>query len=342
MHYATLSRGTVRATLLVLLGVIGASVVGAAAAWALMIHMPGRSFAGPLPALSPAEETARMRLQTHVGHLAERIGERNYKRPAALEAAASYIAATFGKLGYDVVSQPFTAEGQTFRNLEATLPGQGRPQEIFVVGAHYDSVVATPGADDNATGTAALLELARLLKDSRLGRTLRLVAFTNEEKPFAMTPHMGSRVYARAAARRGDRIVGMFSLESIGYYSSAPGSQRYPSPINLLYSDRGDFIGFVGNVASRALVRRSIAAFRQHAQFPSEGIAAPARIPGINWSDHDAFWREGYPALMITDTAPFRNPHYHKPTDTPQRVDYERMARVVSGLAAVIRTLAND
>ena len=323
-------------TALVLLALVAAA---AGALWALMVRMPGRSYAGALAPLTTEEEGSRARLAAHVGALAGRIGERNYRRPAALAEAAAYVEAELAALGYRVTSQPFVAGGQTFRNLEATRPGAGRAEEVIVVGAHYDAVVGTPGADDNASGTAAVLELARLLRDAPLGRTVRFVAFVNEEPPFFLTEHMGSRVYARAAARRGDRIVAMLSLETIGYYSDAPGSQQYPPPLGAFYPRRGDFIGFVGNVASRALVRRSIAAFRAHARFPSQGVAAPSWVPGVFWSDHEAFWREGYPALMITDTAPFRNPAYHSAADTPERVDYPRMARVVHGVAAVVRAL---
>jgi Zn-dependent M28 family amino/carboxypeptidase len=308
--------------------------------WALMIRMPGRSHAGALAPLTAAEEESRARLAAHVTELAGRIGERSYRRPVALAAAATYVETELAALGYEVASQPFAAGGQTFRNLEATRPGRGRADEVVVVGAHYDAVVGTPGADDNASGTAAVLELARLLRDAPLERTVRFVAFVNEEPPFFLTEHMGSRVYARAAARRGDRVVAMLSLETIGYYSDAPKSQRYPPPLGALYPSRGDFIGFVGDVASRALVRRSVAAFRRHARFPSEGVAAPSWVPGVFWSDHSSFWREGYPALMITDTAPFRNPAYHSAADTPDRVDYPRMARVVHGVAAVVRELA--
>ena len=325
---------------LVLLALAAALAAGAAALWALMIRMPGRPHTGALPPLAPAEEESRARLAAHVGELAGRIGERNFRRPAALAAAATYVETELAALGYQVASQPFEAAGQRFRNLEATLAGHERSDEVVVVGGHYDSVVGTPGADDNATGTAAVIELARLLRDVPLARTVRFVAFVNEEPPFFLTAHMGSRVYARAAARRGDRVVAMLSLETIGYYSDAPGSQRYPPPLGALYPSRGDFIGFVGNVASRALVRRSVAAFRRHSSFPSQGVAAPSWVPGVFWSDHDSFWREGYPAMMITDTAPFRNPAYHTAVDTPERVDYARMARVVHGIAAVVRELA--
>ena len=327
-------------TALVLLALAAAVAALLAVCWALMIRMPGRSHTDAIPPLVPAEEESRARLTAHVVELAGRIGERNFRRPAALAAAATYVETELAALGYRVVSQPFEVSGQPFRNIEATLAGHGRPEEVVVVGGHYDSVVGTPGADDNATGTAAVLELARLLRDVPLERTVRFVAFVNEEPPFFLTEQMGSRVYARAAARRGDRIVAMLSLETIGYYSQAPGSQRYPPPLGAFYPSRGDFIGFVGNVASRALVRRSVAAFRRHARFPSEGVAAPSWVPGVFWSDHDSFWREGYPALMITDTAPFRNPAYHSAADTPAHVDYPGMARVVHGVAAVLRELA--
>ena len=329
-----------RRPLVTALAVLALVVALLAVPWALMIRMPGRSHTGALPPLAPAEEESRARLAAHVTELAGRIGERNFRRPAALAAAASYVEAELAALGYRVVSQSYEVSGQPFRNLEATLAGHDRPEEVVVVGGHYDSVVGTPGADDNATGTAAVIELARLLRDVPLQRTVRFVAFVNEEPPFFLTAHMGSRVYATAAARRGDRIVAMLSLETIGHYTDAPGSQRYPPPLGALYPDRGDFIGFVGNVASRALVRRSVAAFRRHAAFPSQGVAAPSWVPGVFWSDHDSFWREGFPALMITDTAPFRNPAYHSAADTPERIDYPRMSRVVHGVAGVVRELA--
>ena len=329
-----------RPALIAVLVLVGVPILALVAVWAIVVRMPGRSFAGPLPSLSADEEATRERLEAHVTELAGRIGERHYRRPAALAAAAAYIEGELGALGYEVASQPFDADGQRFRNLEVTLPGRTRPDEVVVIGGHYDSVVGTPGADDNATGTAAVLELAGLLRAVPLARTVRLVAFVNEEPPFFLTERMGSRVYAREARRRGDRITAMLSLETIGHYTSAPGSQQYPPPLNLAYPSRGDFIGFVGNVASRALVRRTVATFRRHARFPSQGVAAPASIPGVYWSDHASFWREGYPAVMVTNTAPFRNPAYHSSADTPDRVDYARMARVVHGLAAVVRELA--
>lgn len=229
--------------------------------------------------------------------------------------------------------------GAAVRNLIVEVPGARRPAEILVVGAHYDSVAGAPGANDNGSGVAAVLELARAAREWRPERTWRFALFVNEEPPFFQTGEMGSSVHARAAKARGEQIVAMYSLETIGFYSDAPGSQHYPFPFSWFYPDRGDFLAFVANLASRALLHQTIAAFRAAAQFPSEGVAAPAWIPGVDWSDQWSFWREGYPALMITDTAPFRYPHYHTPQDTPDKVDYDRLARVVRGLGRTFRAL---
>jgi Zn-dependent M28 family amino/carboxypeptidase len=201
-------------------------------------------------------------------------------------------------------------------------------------------VAGAPGANDNGSGVAAVLELARLLRDATPARTLRCVLFVNEEPPFDQTDVMGSRVYARRSRERGENIVGMFSLETVGWYSEKPGSQRYPFPLSLFYPSTGNFIAFVSNLASRALLHEAIASFRRHAGIPSEGVAAPAFIPGVDWSDHWSFWQEGWPALMVTDTAPYRYPHYHAAEDTPDKVDYERLARLVTGLHGTLRELA--
>lgn len=309
-------------------------------AYYTVLSMPGQSYVGPLPPLSAEEMTLRGHLAHHVQTLAGKIGARHIWRLPALTQAAQYIEATWQEQGYAVARQPFEVDGQTVYNLEVALPGRAQGGEIIVVGAHYDSVYGSPGANDNATGTAAVLELARLLAGQPLARTVRFVAFVNEEVPFFQRDTMGSWVYARRARTRGEQIVAMLSIETIGYYSDAPGSQHYPFPFGLFYPHTGNFLGFVGNVASRALVRRSIAAFRQHAAFPSEGVAAPGWMTGIGWSDHWAFWQEGYPAVMITDTALFRYAPYHTAADTPDQIDYDRMARVVAGLAHVVTALA--
>jgi Zn-dependent M28 family amino/carboxypeptidase len=311
------------------------------AAWVYVVHMPGETGRRTLAPLTPAQVELRERLERHVRELAGRIGERNSIHYGALEEAAAYVERELAALGYTVTSQRWTtAADQTFRNLEVTISGRGSAREVVVVGAHYDSNRGTPGADDNASGVAALLELARLLRGDSLSRTIRLVAFANEELPFFGTPDQGARRYVAAIRQRGDEVRSMLSIETIGYYATAPRTQLYPRPLNWFYPDTGNFIGFVGNLSSRGLVHEAIAAFRRHTPFPSHGAAAPASIPGVGWSDHEAFWAAGVPAVMITDTAPFRNPHYHTRGDTPDRIDYDRMTHVVDGLAAVVRELA--
>lgn len=317
-----------------------AFVLAGVAGLRAMTQMPGSSHVGPLPPSSGEVAELRERLQGHVAVLAGTIGERNLWRYEALQAAADYVEQSLRMMGYRVSWQDYVVEGKTVRNIEAERTGAVLPGEIVLLGAHYDSVVGSPGANDNATGVAALLELARRLSKDRPARGVRFVAFVNEEPPFFYTPAMGSRVYARRAAARDERIVAMLSLETLGYYSEAPGSQRYPFPFGFFYPDRGHFVAFVGNLASRALVRRCVRSFRSHTTFPAEGLAAPGWMRGVHWSDHGSFWREGYPALMVTDTALYRYPHYHARSDTPDQLDYERLARVVAGLHRVSLDLA--
>jgi hypothetical protein len=309
--------------------------------WAVSIRMPGNSFNGPLPTLTAAESVSSAELRAHVQMLAGRIGERNYIKYRALDSAAEYVRATLVSLGYDVVDQTFTTSGKSFRNIEATLTGADLAKEIIVVGGHYDSVLGSPGADDNASGTAGVLELARMFRGQRADRTIRFVAFANEEPPFFFKEDMGSRHYARAARARGDDIVAMLSLETIGYYRDEPGTQHYPPLLGWFYPDRGNFVGVVGNVASRGLVHRIVRDFRDSTGFPSAGTAAWMRIPGISWSDQWSFWMEGYEGVMITDTAPFRNENYHQPWDRPDSLNYENMARVLTGVSRTVRRLAS-
>lgn len=319
---------------------VGIPILLAVAFTVYCVRMPGKSHAGPLPPLSAAESEIRDRLQQHVRALAADIGERNVWNPKALEAAAKYIEARLGELGYAVSPQEFTAAGQQVRNLQAEIRGQRLPGEIVLVGAHYDSAPGTPGANDNATGVAALLELARLFRGRQFARTIRLVAFVNEEPPFFQSGEMGSWVCARRCRQQGDNLVAMLSLETIGYYTDAADSQQYPWPLSWLYPSTGNFIAFVGNTSSRALVHQVVQQFREETRFPADGIAAPGAIPGLGWSDHWAFWQEGYPGIMVTDTALFRYRHYHTGEDTPEKVDYGRTARVVAGVARVVAKLA--
>ena len=272
--------------------------------------------------------------------LAGTIGERNLWSYGALERAAQYISTQLTTSGYTARRQTFDLAKLPLSNVEAVLEGTTRAAEIVIIGAHYDTVAGCPGANDNASGVAAVLELAQRFSGQSQPRTIRFVAFVNEEPPFFQTAHMGSAVYANAARSRGDRVAGMLSLESLGYYSEEKGSQRYPAAIAGLYPDVGNFIGFVSNLASVRLLLRARRAFRRRTSFPLQSAAVPAAIPGVGWSDHWAFWQAGYPAMMVTDTAPFRYPWYHTADDTPDKLDYDRLAHVIDGLEAVIESIA--
>ena len=267
--------------------------------------------------------------------------ERHVYRFKELQAASQYVQRCVRDLGYAVSVQQIDSGDRRVDIVAAKRRGAVSPGEFVVVGAHYDSVAGCPGANDNATGVVALLELAEAFSGAAPGRTLCFVAFSNEEPSFFQTPEMGSLHYARAARARGERIVAMLSLETIGAYSDTPGSQRYPLPLfGIFYPREANFIAFVGHFRSRVLVRQAVGTFRRYAVFPSEGTAAPAWIAGIGWSDHWAFWQHGYPAIMITDTALFRYPPYHTAEDTLDKIVYKRMARVVSGLRHVVGDLA--
>lgn len=325
-----------------LLPVAVAGGVGALWSWWWMVRMPGRSYQGPPPALRPEEVALREELRQRVDMLAGTIGERNLGRHRALAEAADFIDRSLSAFGYRVQRQLVEAEGRGCYNLEGERRGSDRAKEIVVVGAHYDSVPGSPGADDNASGVAAMLALARVFAGLTPVRSVRFVAFVNEEAPYFSTPEMGSLAYATRARERGERIIGMVSLETIGYYTDEPGSQRYPSPFQLLYPSTGNFIGLVANLRSRDLLHQLLASFRRHATIPSEGIATVASIPGVSWSDQWAFWQAGYPALMVTDTAPYRYPHYHTERDTPDKLEYDRLARVVYGLQMALAQLAGQ
>lgn len=301
--------------------------------------MPGKSYQGPLPAATTSQQKLAARLKADVTHLAGTIGERNLIKYPQLLLARDFIRREWESMGYTVKPQAYRIGQRDYENLECLIPGQSR--YTVVVGAHYDSASGCPAADDNGSGVAALLALSRHFKQ-RAGKprhSLRLVAFVNEEPPHFVASTMGSLVYARHCQKRADKIKAMLSLETLGYYSDQPGSQKYPPPLNLAYPSKGNFIAFVGNLESGPLVQRCLGTFRKNASFPSEGAALSDELPGVGWSDHWSFWQIGVPALMVTDTAPFRNPHYHQSSDTPEKLDYLRMARVVEGLQRVVEDL---
>ncbi|BAT60851.1 aminopeptidase YwaD precursor [Variibacter gotjawalensis] len=320
-------------------------VVGSVTLYASLIYfttVPGTPHIGPLPPLTAEERNLADALRRHVEVIAAR--EHNLDHPEELEKVALYIESVLGDYGYVVNRHGYEVDKKPVRNIEATIEPSAAATDpaVIVVGAHYDSARGTPGANDNATGTASVLELARMLSGLRgtTDKRIRLVLFVNEEPPYFYTTQMGSWHYAAMLSTRKERVIAMYSLETLGFYSDEPGSQSYPPPLGLIYSQPGNFVSFVGMLNSRPLVQESIKSFREHTKFPTIGGAAPGYIPGITWSDHWSFSNHGFQALMITDTATFRYPHYHEPTDTPDKVNFESHARVTKGIERVIRDAA--
>ena len=305
------------------------------------IRMPGQSYQGSLPRPDTQLRETNERLRGHVRELAEKIGERNAWKPDNLLLAAQYIEDELTALGFVPKSEAVNDKGD--RNILVDIYGSRYRDRIIVVGAHYDTVPMTPGADDNASGVAGLLEIARAFRDKKPRITLRLAAFVNEEQPFFGGDQMGSLFNARHSRERNENIIGMYSLEMIGFYSDARRSQYYPRPVRRFYPRTGNFIAFVGNLMSRNFLHQSIASFRQLARFPSQGLVAPQLlVPDIRRSDNAAFWFHGFPAVMITDTSNFRNWNYHNIGDKFDTLDYARMALVVEGLVGMLEAVAEQ
>jgi Zn-dependent M28 family amino/carboxypeptidase len=284
---------------------------------------------------------AASRLRMVVTRLASEIGPRNVDHYRALCSAADYLESAFSKLGYHPTRQSYEAEGKRFANLIAERKGNTASEEVLVVGAHYDSHKDSPGANDNGSAVAAVLELALLAQTYHYSRTVRFVLFTNEESPFTRTQNMGSMVYARACRENGDKIAGMLCLETLGCYSEEIGSQ-WLSFGGLLFPRRGNFIAIVGDRASRPLMKHVTASLRGDTSFRFRPLTLPQSLPGARSSDHWSFWKNKYPALMFTDTAPFRYRHYHSRADTPDKLDYDWLALVVDRLGVALSDLAGN
>ena len=314
-----------------------------------MFRIPGKSYHGPVPPLTDEQMVLREQLRKDVAKLAGEIGDRNVNTEYEnLCKASDFIEESFVKAGYKVSLQGYEVsqyglEGRECYNLEVEITGSEKPDEIVVIGAHYDSLEGTPGANDNGSGVAALLALARAFVDNQPVRTLRFVAFVNEEPPYFLSDDMGSFVYARRCRERNENIVAMLSLETIGYYTDEERSQNYPSGlIGLVFSTTGNFISFVSNIKSRKLLRDVTGFFREYAKFPSEAACLPEQIAGVAWSDQWSFWRNGYQGIMVTDTAPFRYPYYHTHEDTPDKINYDRFAYLVDMLEKVVARLTES
>ncbi|UCF93019.1 MAG: M28 family peptidase [Desulfobacterales bacterium] len=286
------------------------------------------------------------RLKAHLEALTLRIGERSVRFPANIQKTAEYIQSFYQENAVAVHYEPFSYQDLTVANVVAELSSGLKPSKHFLLGAHYDSVAGTVGADDNASAIAVQLETARHLKAlmsrEEIGLAVKFVSFALEEPPVYGTPFMGSRVYARKARQAQERLDGMICLEMVGYTCSDPGCQRYPFPLMFLgYPKAGNFIGLVGNLGSRALARSLFKTFRQNRQLPVVKLTVPFNgrlVPAVRLSDHASFWDQGFQAVMITDSAFYRNPHYHLPSDTMSKLDYRFMAELVESLLIFFRS----
>ena len=290
----------------------------------------------------PGQLTTRLR--GHVDVLAGLIGPRHLSRPSTIEASIAYIEQQFAAMGDSVVRHTYQVDGTEAHNLIFERRGISAPEKILVIGAHYDTEEITPGADDNASAVAALIEAARLVAPFKPRRTVRFVSFPCEEQPHMENGTMGSQHYARACRGKGDEIVGMICLEMLGFYSDAPDSQRVPPgiprPLRRLFPKRGNFLASVANLRSLRLLATFHRGFKSASGLPLFSVPLPEKIREIRRSDNSSFWDQRYPALMITDTSFLRNPHYHQPTDTPETLDYERLAQATLGLAGAIARIA--
>jgi len=300
----------------------------------MLAALVGQPLVAPVPSTPPAVDPAR--LEAHVKKLSVDLYPRSFEHRAKLESTAAYIAEQFKAAGAQVSIQDVVVEAEHYKNVVARFgPANGR---LLVIGAHYDSCGQTPGADDNASGIAGLLELAHLLGESAPSRPVELVAYTLEEPPHFRSPHMGSVWHARALKAAGRDVELMLSLEMIGYFSDRPGSQAYPlAAMKLGYPDRGNFIALVGRFGGFGLSRSVKAAMSGASELPVYSLNAPSIVQGVDFSDHRSYWAQGYPALMVTDTAFMRNPNYHKAGDTFDKLDYKRMAMVVQAVYAVAK-----
>lgn len=303
-----------------------------------LAQTPEYDVIGPLPPLSPEEAQHVPRLKAHVEALAG--GERNIAHFDQLERAAQYIEQQLTSYGYKPIRHEFTVGGKTVRNIEAVYEQQTVAMNgTIVVGAHYDSAPGSPGAEDNATGVAALLEFARdFAASAEVGsKRLRIFFFVNGAPPYFKTADMGSLRAAKELAARGENVTAMYSLDSLGYYSREPNSQAYPPLIGLLLPKKGDFLSVVGLLDARPVVRRSARLFPIYSKLPILAAAGPSFIPSLDVSDNWAFSQIGAPAVIFTDTGSLRYPYFGLPTDTPDKIKYEDLARVTQGLIPALR-----
>jgi Zn-dependent M28 family amino/carboxypeptidase len=294
--------------------------------------------------IMPDDADLSERLRLHVDRLAGLIGPRHLGKPKSFEAAATYVERELAKHGDAVVREAYAIDDHEVANYYVERRGTTKPEQIVIIGAHYDTVSTTPGADDNASAVAVLLEVLGLLRDCKPNKTIRFISFACEEPPYFWTNSMGSQVHALNCRKRNEQITAMFCLEMLGYYSDEPNSQKLPDGIprwlGWAFPKRGNFLASVGNLKSIKAVWDFRRGFKRGSKLPLFSIALPEMIQSIRLSDNSSFWDQGYPALMITDTSFLRNPHYHQPSDLPETLDYDRMAQATRGIASAMEWLA--
>jgi len=307
-----------------------------------MIKCEGQWFGEPMERSMDLGEIKR-NLLSYVEFI-QKLGPRNsadevsYRR---LQQCRNWIIKEWESMGYEVEEDTFSVGGREYANLIVEIRGQRRPGEIVIVSAQYDTHPGSPGANNNGSGMAVLFELSRLFsnRSSLFGRTLRLIEFVNEQYPFFGTENMGSYRYAKRCREKNENILVMISLDTVGYYTDKPKSQKLPFPFSLFYPDRGISLAFIGNLTSRSYVVKITAGFKKGSAFPINAGVAPECVEGVTWSDHSSFWKFGYPALQVTDTGKFRSPYHNTSEDTMEKLDFDAMSRIVIGMYAAILDL---
>lgn len=284
----------------------------------------------------------RKELESDISYMSGTLGPRNAFSYERLQKCAGWIKKRWESQGYVVKSQTFSIQGRDYENLEIEIKGQKTPAEIVVVSAQYDTLPDSPGANNNASGVAVLLQLSNLLKNYSPDRTLRFVNFVNEEDPFFGTEWMGSLKYAENAYRRHENIKIMLSLDSIGIYKDEPGSQTLPFPFSFFYPERGNFLAFIGDFGSRTYMIQATKGFKKGSSFPIKAGVVPKWTKGAAWSDHSSFWKFGYPGMQITDTGAFRSPYHTTAEDTMEKIDIGALSRIVMGMYGCIVELTRS
>jgi Zn-dependent M28 family amino/carboxypeptidase len=315
-------------------------VVAAAMMLFYFTKMPGDSPAMSTAPMTEEEKASADRMKDTCEMLAHQIGQRSTAKVGNLALARDYIEGKLAKVSLHAKEKPFTTRGFSGVNVEVEVEGSGTVADVLVLGAHYDTEPYSPGGGDNASGCAVLLEVAKGLAGKIHNRAIDIVFFDFGSERFAGTGDAGSHYWVQNARSDGKRIAAMLSFDSIGRFSEDAGSQGGPFPLSVCYPGKGNFLMFSGDLGTRDLVQDCVEAWRGTADFPCEGVTLPGFIPGLDSSDHYAFRQYGWPAIVVSDTGPYRSKEYGTPEDTADHLNYPVMAKVVSRLVKLVERLA--